>query len=626
MDRVNGRFLIASQFVLLLALGFSLLRLILSLSIDSQHEKTWLFIANLAAVPVDIVVGLCFSLPVLIFLLFKKRFSKQFLVFIFPFVFLSVFSVLFICVAEWLFWQEFGVRFNFIAVDYLVYTHEVIGNLNQSYPMIEIIAALCIVAIIIALFFIKKHADALLALNNVSRALALKWFVIAFATVSFFMLLPEPSYPNQQLIEISHNGPLQFISAFKNNELPYTDFYSKLKDEQACTIARNLITDANDGNFISSDVCDMHREIKAIGKPQRKNVVLISMESFSAEFSGLFGNKQNLTPAFDKVAQQGMLFTQMYATGTRTVRGLEALSLSIPPTPGQAVVRRPQYKNFATLGSILSHAGYQSQFWYGGYGYFDNMNGFFSNNGYQVHDRLDMSQYTIPHETIWGVADEVLYQASLDEANRLFSKNNPFFLHIMTTSNHRPYTYPENRIDIRSGSGRDGAVKYADWALGDFLRKAEKQPWFKETIFVIVADHCASSAGKVEIPVEKYHIPMLIYAPDFIKPQKIGTLTSQIDVAPTVLGLLNISYVSEFMGRDVLKQQQVDQGWGLVSTYQTLGFFDRGNQLVTLHPQAKIKKRAIDGTEERAIDSHDQQAQKTIALYQTASIMLKKHL
>lgn len=350
------------------------------------------------------------------------------------------------------------------------------------------------------------------------------------------------------------------------------------------------------------------------------------MESFSAEFSGVFGNKQNLTPAFDKIAQQGMLFTQMYATGTRTVRGLEALSLSIPPTPGQAVVRRPQYKNFATLGSILSHAGYQSQFWYGGYGYFDNMNGFFSNNGYQVHDRLDMSQYTIPHETIWGVADEVLYQASLDEANRLFSKNNPFFLHIMTTSNHRPYTYPENRIDIRSGSGRDGAVKYADWALGDFLRKAEKQPWFKETIFVIVADHCASSAGKVEIPVEKYHIPMLIYAPGFIKPQKIDTLTSQIDVAPTVLGLLNISYVSEFMGRNVLKQQQVDQGWGLVSTYQTLGFFDRGNQLVTLHPQAKIKKRAIDGTEEKAIDSHAQQAQKTIALYQTASIMLKKHL
>ena len=141
-----------------------------------------------------------------------------------------------------------------------------------------------------------------------------------------------------------------------------------------------------------------------------------------------------------------------------------------------------------------------------------------------------------------------------------------------------------------------------------------------------MADHCASSAGKVEIPVEKYHIPMLIYAPGFIKPQKIGTLTSQIDVAPTVLGLLNISYVSEFMGRDVLKQQQVDQGWGLVSTYQTLGFFDRGNQLVTLHPQEKIKKRAIDGTEERAIDSHDQQAQKTIALYQTASIMLKKHL
>lgn len=626
MDRVNSRFLIASQFVLLLALGFSLLRLILSLSIDSQHEKMWLFIANLAAVPVDIFVGFCFSLPVALFILFKKTFSRQSLAFVFIFVFLSVFSLLFVCVAEWLFWQEFGVRFNFIAVDYLVYTHEVIGNLNQSYPMTKMIIALCATAIIMAFLFTKQQADALLALTTVNRVRSLKFLVVVFAAAGVVMLLPEPNYPNQQLVEISHNGPLQFISAFKNNELSYTDFYSKLKDEQACATARSLIKNSNNHHFVSSDVCDIRREVKAVGKPQKKNVVLISMESFSAEFSGVFGNKQHLTPEFDKVAEQGMLFTQMYATGTRTVRGLEALSLSIPPTPGQAVVRRPQYKNFTTLGSILSHAGYRSQFWYGGYGYFDNMNGFFSNNGYQVHDRLDMSQYTIPHETIWGVADEVLYQASLDEATRLSRKNKPFFLHIMTTSNHRPYTYPENRIDIPSGSGRDGAVKYADWALGDFLRKAEKQPWFKETIFVIVADHCASSAGKVEIPVEKYHIPMLIYSPSFIKPQKIDTITSQIDVAPTILGLLNISYISEFMGRDVLQERSSDQGWGLVSTYQTLGFFDKSNELVTLHPQERIKKRAIDGTEEKIIDINDEQAQKTISLYQTASIMLKKHL
>ncbi len=114
-------------------------------------------------------------------------------------------------------------------------------------------------------------------------------------------------------------------------------------------------------------------------------------------------------------------------------------------------------------------------------------------------------------------------------------------------------------------------MKYTDYAIGKFIRDAQQEPWFKDTVFVIVADHCAYAAGKISLPVKKYVIPLLIYAPDHFPPQKIDKLASQIDIAPTVLGLLNFNYTTNFFGKDIFKMQP-EQERAFIGTYQKLGY------------------------------------------------------
>jgi phosphoglycerol transferase MdoB-like AlkP superfamily enzyme len=156
-------------------------------------------------------------------------------------------------------------------------------------------------------------------------------------------------------------------------------------------------------------------------------------------------------------------------------------------------------------------------FVYGGRGYFDNMNAFFSGNGYRVVDQSSVDEAEIHFKNAWGMADEDLYRQTLKLADADYARQQPFLLQLMTTSNHRPYTYPDNRIDIKSGNGRDGAVKYTDYAIGQFLEQARQKPWFDNTIFIFVADHTAGSAGKEDLPITNYQIPLFIYAPKMIE-------------------------------------------------------------------------------------------------------------
>ena len=315
-----------------------------------------------------------------------------------------------------------------------------------------------------------------------------------------------------------------------------------------------------------------------------------------------------------------MLFTNLYASGTRTVRGLEALALCIPPTPGQSLVKRPGNENLFSFGSVLKEKGYNCKYIYGGYGYFDNMNYFFSNNSYKVVDRSSLKPEEIHYANIWGVADEDLFTLALKNMDEDAATGAPFFTHVMTVSNHRPYSYPENRIDIDPAKkSREGAVKYTDYAIGNFIKNAAGKPWFKNTVFVIVADHCASSAGGTALPVTGYQIPLIIYSPGFIPKENVTALTAQIDIGPTLLGLLHVNYVSKFFGIDVLNTAPEKQR-AFISTYQGLGFIKNDNLLV----QSPIKKVAaykpnfITG-ENTVIPVKDSLEKQAIAWYQVAA-------
>jgi len=246
-----------------------------------------------------------------------------------------------------------------------------------------------------------------------------------------------------------------------------------------------------------------------------------------------------------------VLFTNTYASGTRTVRGLEAMSASLPPMPGDSVLKRKGNDAVVTWGEVMQGLGYQTSFLYGGYGYFDNMNAYFAANGFDVNDRNDIADVSFAN--IWGVADEDLLRHAVQYFDARAAEGKPFFSIVMSTSNHKPYTFPAGIPGVpEKGGGREAGVRYADFAVGQFFREAKKHDWYANTVFVVMADHGARVYGAAEIPLSSYEIPFLVLAPGRIAPRRVDALTAQIDLAPTVLGLLGLPYEAPFFGRDVL--------------------------------------------------------------------------
>ncbi|RON16868.1 LTA synthase family protein [Pseudomonas frederiksbergensis] len=542
----------------------------------------------------------------------------------------SLFAMLFTAVAEWLFWDEFGVRFNFIAVDYLVYSDEVLNNLLESYPIGTLLSILAVLAIALS-FALRKPFNAALdaPLPPLRGRLLNALGLLIVAGLSLQLLSqdsPRAQGGNAYQNELASNGPYQFFAAFRNNELDYPQFYSSLPTSVVAQQIRAELTEPN-ARFIGEDPQDIRRIIDNPGTERKPNIVLVTIESFSAKYMGSNGNDRNLTPNLDALRKQSLYFNNFYATGTRTDRGLEAITLAIPPTPGRSIVKRVgRESGFASLGQQLSAVGYDSVFVYGGRGYFDNMNAFFSGNGYRVVDQSSVDESEIHFKNAWGMADEDLYNQTLKLADADYARQQPFLLQLMTTSNHRPYTYPDNRIDIKSGSGRDGAVKYTDYAIGQFLDQARKKPWFDDTIFVFVADHTAGSAGKEDLPISNYQIPLFIYAPKFIDARETAQLASQIDLAPTLLGLLNLDYQSTFFGRNLLQDNPLPPRV-VVGNYQHLGLFD-GKDLAILSPRQGLRRHddALIESRESMADASDPLITRAITYYQSASYGFKQQL
>ena len=494
---------------------------------------------------------------------------------------LLLFAILFVAASEWTFWEEFQSRFNFIAVDYLVYTTEVIGNIRQSYPVGWILAAIAGVGL--AAFVATRRWRAVRhdsARFGARTLVAGAW--LATAVLGTWLVTGEMKdrTGNTYVNELAGNGIYQFFAAYRGASLDYDRFYRSLPlDEAFAQVRRSLATP--DATFDGDS--GIARHIHNAAPERRLNVVLISVESLSAEYSGTYGRVPSLTPGLDALDRDSLVFGNLYASGTRTVRGLEALALSVPPTPGESIVKREHNEGLFSLADVFNAKGYVSQFLYGGYGAFDNMNEFFGSNGYEVHDRTGIGARAIHHENIWGVADEDLYTMALGVFDRDHAAGKPFFAHIMTTSNHRPYTFPEGRGPWPQGK-RESAVAYTDWAIGDFLRRARAKPWFKDTLFVVTADHCASSAGIAALPVFRYHIPMWVYSPGNIAPGRFDALMGQVDIGPTLLGLLGMDYDSRFYGIDVFQRAP---GRAYVGTYQLLGYLQPG-RLVQLAPHRRV--------------------------------------
>jgi phosphoglycerol transferase MdoB-like AlkP superfamily enzyme len=556
---------------------------------------------------------------------------------------LTIFILVFTFFAEITFWDEFKTRFNFIAVDYLIYTHEVIANIQQSYPLpILVSGVLFITALIIFTFYklniFKETFTTTARLKD--RTIALGLTIITTLFFSIFITNNKAEWSsNRYNAEISKSGIYSFFAAFRNNQMVYNEFYTSVDDKVAFDVIRNKLKDKN--SKYKTEGLSIHRTITDITnqEPSKKNVVFILVESLSASFMKEFGNKENITPFLDSLAQKSIFFDNLYATGTRTVRGMEAMTLCIPPTPGQSIVKRPENQNLYTVSNVFKSKGYNSNFFYGGDGYFDNMNAYFGGNGFTIYDRgrgsvlsdkiktvrNNINDDEVTFENAWGICDEDIYSKMIKVADEHYKNNKPFFNFVMTTSNHRPYTYPDNAIDIPSGTGREGAVKYTDYAIKKMFEKAKNKPWFKNTVFIIIADHCASSAGKDEIDVANYHIPaFIVNFPEELN-QKVNKQCSQIDIFPTFFSMMNWSYESNFFGKDIFKSNFEERA--LVGTYRKLVLMKK-EQVMILSDQKKQAFYSWNKQDNslKSLPMNKSFLDETISWYQTADFLFTHKL
>ena len=577
-----------------------------------------------------VFIGLKTFLFGLLLFLPKYRHTIRFWLFSFV-IFLFVTLILQNAISEFFFWNEFGVKYNFIAVNYLVYTNEVIGNIMQSYPVIPIFTTLFLVSGTITYFIVQHSKNYIESIPSFTEKIKISGVYLVMLALSLATIPYLAAKENSQNIftnELQSNGIYKFYLAFIHSELDYFKFYKTIPTQEAYTTLKEQIPG------ITTE--STSRPITAKGQENHKNVVLITIESYSADFMKVYGNENNITPFLDELATQSLQFTNLYAVGNRTVRGLEAVTLCFPPTAGESVVKRKDNKNKFSTGNIFNQKGYQVKYLYGGDAFFDNMEDFFSGNGYAIVDKKSLRPNEITFANVWGVCDEDMANKAIKVMNAEAQLGKPFFNHWMTVSNHRPFTYPNNKIDIPGDAkSRDGGVKYTDYALRKFFEMAKKQPWFQNTVFVIVADHCASSAGKTELPLDKYRIPALVYSPGFIAPQKYTQLMSQIDVMPTVMGLLNFNYQSKFYGQDVFQSDYKPRA--LIATYQDLGLI-KDNVLTIISPKQQVKQFQLNLKPDQKTAPefqlyYDQTPLKkertdlvkeTVSYYQTASDMLKK--
>jgi phosphoglycerol transferase MdoB-like AlkP superfamily enzyme len=322
---------------------------------------------------------------------------------------------------------------------------------------------------------------------------------------------------------------------------------------------------------------EYHPQSKNTGE-NKPNVVIILLESWLARYVGTLGGQPALTPNFDSLARQGILFEKFYATGTRTNRGIVSTLCSFPSHPGRTVMKQFSVQHpFKSLSRILGDRGYRSIMVYGGDLQFDNMEGFFRNHGVERF----VGEYHFPSESRlgkWGVPDHVV----LERANQEFSEigGQPFLGIVVTLSNHEPFLLPSSDFDVFSEDVPHfdylNSYLYSDWSLGRFFDEAQKEPYFANTIFVLVADHGKFMESQSDFPLDRFHIACLIYAPQILgtQPRRISTIASQTDLIPTIIGILGEPTLHESWGRDILSLPADDKGFSMMLDGSVIGWLE----------------------------------------------------
>lgn len=498
-------------------------------------------------IPILLMIPLTWALPARVL---KIVFTSWATIVLLLIVFIELSSPQFIA--------QFDVRPNRLFIEYLLNPKEVLAMLWSGFRLTVIAAIGFSLLLGAAIFYVLRVAsDRSVAWP--AKRLLLTWPLV-FLLVCFqirsttghrpanpaLFALTGDSMVNSLII----NSPWAVLDALLSmrKEANSSEIYGAFPREKVFETVRSAPW-LRDAEFTSDDFPTLHRQQAVMQRDRPLNLVIVLEESLGATFVKSLGGL-GVTPELEKLKHDGWWFEQLYATGTRSVRGIEAVVAGYPPTPARSVVKLSlAQQDFYTLALGLGKEGYTTEFVYGGEAHFDNMRSFFTGNGFQrVVDRSDMSP---AFEGSWGASDEDLFDKSLERLKILHRQGKPFFSLIFSSSNHQPFEFPDGRITLHDGEKAtvNNAVKYADFALGKFIREAKEQDYWKDTVFLIVADHDTRVYGNSLVPIKKFHIPGLILGAD-IAPKRISTIASQIDLAPTLLSLMGVSSQHPMIGRD----------------------------------------------------------------------------
>ncbi len=538
-----------------------------------------LFAIFLQGIRVDIIQLCLLSLiPVLLLPIFAiTQWWRSWQWFTYVWVTLAIVLLVFLEVSTPGFINEYDVRPNRIFVEYLKYPNEVASMLWVGFR-IHIFAAL----IFIALTHYAMHGLMRPWLKtqitwSVKKSLITWPLVFILVALGIRSTLGHrPANPalfaitaDSMVNSLVLNSGYSVIYASYNllKETKSSEIYGKMPREQIFKLTGAKNTDIPTLTTLTPS--------QKRGKPL--NLVIILQESLGATFVESLGGVP-VTPNLEKLKAQGIWFEQLYATGTRSVRGIEAVTAGFQPTPADSTVKLSKsQKNFFTLATLLEKQGYNTEFIYGGESHFDNMRGFFTGNGF--NHIVEQKDYKNPvFVGSWGASDEDLLNKTHDQLLAHHKAGKPFFTLAFSSSNHAPFEFPDGRIELyeQPKATDNNAVKYADYAIGEFFKKAQQSPYWKDTIFLVVADHDIRVRGDSLVPIERFHIPGLILGAD-IKPLRYTGIASQIDLPVTLLSLMGIQGQHPMTGRDLSSVLPNTLGRAMMQYNDNFGWMEETN-------------------------------------------------
>ena len=473
----------------------------------------------------------------------------------------SLIAILFLELATPPFLSEYDMRPNRLFVEYLAYPREVAAMLWGGYrgSLALIVAILGAAGWVIARHF-RRYYDTSPAWRAV--VVMLLWPIVML--LLFAMIRSSFQHRPANLATFAFCDDAMVNSLVANSAYTVLSAFYGLKNESHSEMygampALEMIARVRTGmavpmeTFTSDEYPTLRKQIATVRRERPLNLVIVLEESLGAGFVQRLGGL-DITPTLSGLADEGIWFERLYATGTRSVRGIEAVIAGFPPTPALSVVKLDKsQRDFATLASVLDRAGYRNEFVYGGESHFDNMRSFFLGNGF--HAIVDRADFATPKFVgSWGASDEDLFDKSHERLLALHAAGQPFFVLAFTSSNHTPFEFPDGRIELHEQPKQTvhNAIKYADHALGGFLERARSSPYWQDTLVMIVADHDTRVYGDELVPVSKFHIPGVILGAD-TQHRRIDSTVSQIDLAPTLLSLMGIDSEHPFSGRDLTR-------------------------------------------------------------------------